>query len=180
MNKYFRSFVELGTRPKDELISIVDHIWTLECFDGPYIDMSGFQPKGVPELYPYNHGLYGQSICGVQSHWGYATLPSGLAAPCVLSVGYYGREIGHCLEMSFRWEALNAAYQTDLNYIPDDRRTPTWYSDMECWFRNISEGLPGSSGYRLRVVGTETDILTPIDLWSLFRNRVREQTCATL
>ena len=166
--------MELGTRPKDELVSIVNNIWAQGCLDGPYIDMSGLQPKDVPELYPYDEESYGPSIYCVQTHWGYATLPSGLAAPCVCGIEYYGREIGHCLEMSFRWEALNAAYQTDPNYLPDDRRTPTWYSDMECWFTNIAEGLPGSSGYRSRVVGTGTDILTPIDLWSLFRSRVRE------
>ena len=180
MNQYLKSFVELGTRPKDELVSIVDHIWTLECLDGPYIDMSGFQPKGVPELYPYNDGLYGPSICGVQSHWGYATILNGFQAPCVCGIRYYGREIGHCLEMSFRWEALNAAYQTDPIYLSEDRPTPPWYGEMESWLRQIAEGLPGSSGYRSEVVGTGIDILTPIDLWMLFRDRKQEQSCATL
>ena len=77
MDKHFKLSIELGIRPKDELASIVDHIWAQSCLDGPYIDVSGLQPKNAPRLYAYDEESHGPDICSVQSHWGYATLPKG-------------------------------------------------------------------------------------------------------
>ena len=160
MDKCFKLLVELGTRPKDELVSIVNHIWAKSCLAGPYIDMSGLQPKGVPELYPYDEDSYGPNLFSVQSHWGYATLPNGSRVPCICDIRYYGRKLGHCLDLSFRWEALDAAFQTDSSYLSEDRLNPHWYAEIEGWFRVIGEALYESFGFRLGIIGIETDLLS--------------------
>ena len=163
MNKDFKLSIELGTRAKDELVDIVDHIWAQSCLEGPYIDMSGLQPKRVPKIYAQNPGSYGPNICRVQSHWGYATLPNGYQVPCICEIRYCGPEMGHCLEISFRWEALNAAY-TDLNSFSEGRPNPPWYAETESWFRYIGEEICESFGFDLGTIGAEPDRFSASEL----------------
>lgn len=158
MDKYFKLSVELGTRPKDELASIVNQIWAQGYLDGPYIDMSGLQPKRLPELYPYGEDSYGHNICQVQSHWGYASLPNGYRVPCLCDIRYHGTEKGHGLEMSISLEALNVAYQTELSHLSNDRLDPPWYTEIEGWFIEMGKALDEAFGFQSGIIGMETDL----------------------
>lgn len=150
--------MELGIRPKDELVSIVNHVWAQSCLDGPYTDMSGLQPKGVPKLYPYGEESYGPDICRVQSHWGYASLPNGYQVPCICDIRYYGPKKGHGLEMSISLEALNVAYQADLSCFSNDRLGPPWYTEIEGWFIEVGKVLHESFEFQWGIIGIETDL----------------------
>ena len=164
MDKYFKLLVELGIRPKDELVSIVNHIWAQSCLDGPYIDMSGLHPKGVPELYPYPAGSSRTNIYSVQSHWGSATLPNGSQAACVCDIKYNAARMAHCLDLSFRIEALDIAYLADPSNIAEQRPDRSWYAEIENWFRQIGESLYESFGFNVGTIGTETDRFSANDL----------------
>ena len=158
MDKYFKLSIELGTRPKDELVSIVNQIWAQRHLDGPYIDMSGLQPKGVPEIYPYGEDSYGPNNCRVQSHWGYASLPNGYQVPCICDIRYYGPEKGHGLELSISLEVLNVAYQADLSHLSDDRLNPPWYTEIEGWFIEVCKALYESFEFQSGIIGIEADV----------------------
>ena len=164
MDKKFKLLVELGIRPKDELVSIVNHVWAQSCLDGPYIDMSGLQPKGVPELYPYPAGSSRSNIFSVQSHWGIATLPNGRQAPAVCSIKYNAERMGHRLEMSFSWDALDMAYQTDSNYLFGELLGLPWYTEIEDWYRAVGEGLYEYFGFNIGTIGIDTDGYSASDL----------------
>ncbi len=164
MDKHFKLLVELGIRPKDELVSIVNHVWAQSCLDGPYIDMSGLQPKGVPEFYPYPEGSNRSNIYSVQTHWGIATLPNGSQAPSVCSIEYSGDRMGHCFELSFSMEALEAAYEADLSIPSEEQPEQSWYAEIENWFRAVGEDLYESFGFNVGTIGIRTDGFPARDL----------------
>jgi len=164
MEKQFKLLVELGIRPKDELVSIINHVWAESCLDGPYIDMSGLQPKGVPELYPYPVGSSRSNIFSVQSHWGIATLPNGSQAPSVCDIKYDAERMAHCLGLSFRTEALDIAYQAYSSDLIEERPDWSWHAEIENWFRQIGESLYESFGFNVGTIGTETDRFSASEL----------------
>ena len=164
MEKHFKLLVELGIRPKDELVSIINHVWAQSCLDGPYTDMSGLQPKGVPELYPYPAGSSRTNIFSARTHWGIATLPNGSQAPSVCNIKYDADKMSHCLELTFRVEALDIAYQADPENRIEERPDPSWYAEIENWFRQIGESLYESFGFNVGTIGTETARFSASDL----------------